>query len=101
MNKRRIIFLSIFGGYELIIFLLSLFVESNKSDVGFLFNIFGKIYLIKYGAFLGVAFLAVEFVWTWMDSKNVAKEKEAMRHENNVLKAKVYDLTNGGSGSPK
>lgn len=95
MNKRRVIFLSIFGVYELSIFIFSVVVEN--SDVGSLLSIFGKIHLIKYGALIGVAFLATEFVWTWLDSKNAAKEKETMRHENNVLKAKVYDLTNGGS----
>ncbi len=101
MSKRRIIFLSIFGAYELGIFLFSVIVESNKSDMGFLFNIFGSIHLVKYGTFLGVAMLATEFVWTWMDSRKVEKEKEAMRHENNVLKAKVYDLTNGTTSSVK
>ena len=95
MSKRRIIFLSIFGAYELGIFLFSIIVESNKSNMGFLFDVFKGIHLVKYGTFLGVAMLATEFVWTWMDSRKVEKEKEAMRHENNLLKAKVYDLTNG------
>ncbi len=99
MNKRRVIFLSIFGVYELSIFIFSVIVEN--SDVGSLLNIFEKIHLIKYGALIGVAFLATEFLWTWMDSKNATKEKEAMRHENNVLKAKVYDLTNEGPSISK
>jgi hypothetical protein len=97
MNKRRLIFLSVFGAYQLCIFIFALFVEN--SDPGTLFSIFGKIYLIKWGAFVGIAMLAAEFVWTWMDAKNAAKEKEAMRHENNVLKAKVYDLSNGSTNS--
>jgi hypothetical protein len=48
--------------------------------------------LFKYGTFLGCLLLATEVVWTWMDSKKIAREKEAMRQENNILKAKVYDL---------
>jgi hypothetical protein len=40
-----------------------------------------------------------EAIWTWLDNKNFEKEKEAMRHENNVLKAKVYDLQNGSKQS--
>jgi putative Ca2+/H+ antiporter (TMEM165/GDT1 family) len=92
MNKRRIIFLSIFGGYHLVSFLFTLFMESRMNDLSVLYGLFGKIYLFKYVAFLGLGLFVVEAVWTWRDSKNLEKEKEAMRHENNVLKAKVYDL---------
>jgi hypothetical protein len=95
MSKRRIIFLTIFGAYELGIFVFSVIVESNKTDMGFLFDVFGKIHLVKYGTFFGVALLAVEFIWTWMDGRKSAKEKEAMRNENNELKAKVDGLTHG------
>jgi hypothetical protein len=99
MTKRRLIFLSLFGGYQLLVFIFTIYVE--KSDTGVLFDLFSKMYLFKYGAFIGVALIATEFVWSWLDSKNASKEKEAMRHENNVLKAKVYDLTNGSASSVK
>ncbi len=92
MDKRRLIFLGVFGLYHLSALIFTLIMEFNKNDLSLLYSLFGKISLFKYGAFFGVALFAVEVVWTWRDSKNAEKEKEAMRHENNVLKAKVYDL---------
>jgi uncharacterized membrane protein len=101
MNKRRLIFLSVFGGYHLMTLLFTVFMETKKNDLSLLYSLFGKITLFKYGAFLGLVLFAVEAVWTWRDAKNTEKEKEAMRHENNVLKAKVYDLSNGSSTPSK
>ncbi len=92
MNKRRLIFLSVFGSYHLAAFVFTLFMESQKNDLSLLYSLFGKIALFKYGAFFGLTLFAVEAIWTWKGSMNAEKEKEVMRHENNVLKAKVYDL---------
>jgi prolipoprotein diacylglyceryltransferase len=93
MNKRRLIFLSVFGFYHLSALVFTLFVESKKEDFSQLLNLFGKITLFKYGALIGLLLFIAEVIWSWLDSKKLEKEKEAMRHENNVLKAKVYDLT--------
>jgi hypothetical protein len=101
MNKRRLIFLSVFGGYHLATLFFTVFMESQKNDLSLLYSLFGKISLFKYGAFFGFALFAVEAIWTWRDSKTVEKDKEAMRHENNVLKAKVYDLSNSSSAPSK
>jgi hypothetical protein len=101
MNKRRLIFLSVFGGYHLMTLLFTVFMETKKNDLSLLYSLFGKITLFKYGAFFGLILFAVEAIWTWRDGKNAEKEKEAMRHENNVLKAKVYDLSKGSSAPMK
>lgn len=74
-------------------------MEANKEDLSFLYSMFGKITWFKYGTLLGLGLFIAEVVWTWLDNKNFEKEKEAMRHENNVLKAKVYDLQNGSNQS--
>ncbi|MFM9838875.1 MAG: hypothetical protein ACKVOQ_11460 [Cyclobacteriaceae bacterium] len=95
MNKRRLIFLSVFGVYHLCAFGLTIFMDSQKNDLSLLYSLFGKITLFKYGALFGLILFGIEAFWTWRDQKNADKEKEAMRHENNVLKAKVYDLSNG------
>ena len=92
MDKRRLIFFSIFGGYHFIAFVFTLFMESQKDDLSLLYTLFAKITLFKYGTFLGLALFATEVIWTWRDSKKFAQEKEVMRQENNVLKAKVYDM---------
>lgn len=101
MNKRRLIFLSVFGGYHLVTLLFTVFMETKKNDLSLLYSLFGKITLFKYGAFFGLTLFVVEAIWTWRDAKNAERETEAMRHENNVLKAKVYDLSNGSSSPSK
>lgn len=93
MNKRRLIFLSCFGAYHLIVSLFTLYIESQKKDFSVLLGLFDKISLFKYGAFLGLLLLVTEFIWAWRDAKTSQQEKEEQRHENNTLKAKVYDLT--------
>ena len=101
MNKRRLIFLSVFGVYHLSAFVFTVFMESQKNDLSLLYSMFAKITLFKYGALFGLILFCTEAFWTWRDQKNTDKEKTAMRHENNVLKAKVYDLSNGTLGSAK
>jgi hypothetical protein len=99
MNKRRLIFLSVFGVYHLASVMVTIFMEANKDDLSLLYGMFAKISLFKYGTLFGLALFVTEVVWTWRDTKNQEKEKEAMRHENNVLKAKVYDLQNASKQS--
>lgn len=96
MDKRRLIFLSVFGAYHLLSVLFTLYIDGDTSA---LLGLVSKVSLFKYGAFLGLALLIAEAIWTWMDAKSYYKEKEAMRHENNVLKAKVYDLTEASKKS--
>jgi hypothetical protein len=50
---------------------------------------------------LGLVLLIIDFVWWWSESKEAEKEKNASRHENNTLKAKVYDLQETTKVAPK
>jgi ABC-type transport system involved in cytochrome bd biosynthesis fused ATPase/permease subunit len=90
MNQRRRIFFIVFGVYHLIILIFTIVVE--KADLGFLIDLYGKIWLMRWGAILGLGLFSADVVWTWLESRNTTKEKDAMRHENNTLKAKVYDF---------
>lgn len=92
MNKRRRIFFAIFGAYHLIILFFVIYIESNKEDFGILSQLYSKISLLKYGAVLGVVLFAADFIWWWLEGRSVKQEQETLRHENNTLKAKVYDL---------
>jgi hypothetical protein len=92
MNQRRIIFYSIFGVYQLIAFIFTLVMES---DTGFLFKIVNYIGWFKYVTFFGLLLIIVDFVWWWREAKNSEKTQDTMRHENNTLKAKVYDMQEG------
>lgn len=92
MTKNRIIFFSIFGGYHLIALLFTLYMDAQRQDFGLLTKMLSNISLFKYGAFLGLVLFIVDFVWTWKDRKKSQAEADTMRHENNTLKAKVYDM---------
>jgi len=98
MNKRRLIFFGIFGAYHLIAFVFTIIIENNT---GLLFKLVGYISTFKYGTFLGLLLFAIDFVWSWRESKETIKVQEAARHENNTLKAKVYDLQETSKTAPK
>ncbi|NOS91826.1 MAG: hypothetical protein HOP30_07885 [Cyclobacteriaceae bacterium] len=90
MNKRRLIFLLVFGLYHLAALIFTVYMDFNSS---ILFSLLDKIGLFKWGALFGIILFGVEAFWSWRDSKDAEREREAMRLENNTLKAKVYDLT--------
>lgn len=70
MKPRRLFFLSLFGAFQLFVFILTIYIDSKKTDLGFLLALFEKISWFKYGAFVGVVLIAIEFIWTRNDSKN-------------------------------
>jgi hypothetical protein len=92
MNQRRRIFFIIFGVYHLVVMIFVLFIEAQKEDLSLLYSLYSKIWVMRYGAMLGVLLFVVDFIWNWIESRNSGREKDVMRHENNTLKAKVYDL---------
>jgi len=67
MKKRRIIFLSIFGAYQLLVFLFTLLVEFKD---GYIYTLLNKVSLFKYGAFLGLVLFIIEFFFVKSDSQN-------------------------------
>ena len=97
MTKNRIIFFSIFAAYHLISFIFTLMIDANT---GLLFDIVQYISWFKYGAFLGVILIVIDFIWSWRLTKASKVKEEEARHENNVLKAKVYDFQEASKGKP-
>ena len=67
MNTRRIVFLSIFGAYQLVVFLFTLIVEFKD---GYIYTLLNKVSLFKYGAFIGLVLFVIEFLFVKNDSKN-------------------------------
>ena len=92
MKKNRVIFYAVFGVFHLFLFIFSLYVDSQKDNFQFLVKLQGKIWLIKYGAFIGLALLAVDVIWNWNVERQHKKEKDQFQHELNTLKAKLFDL---------
>jgi hypothetical protein len=101
MNQRRRIFFIIFGAYHLVTLFFVLFIEAQKEDLGLLYSLYSKIWMMRYGALLGVLLFAVDFIWNWIETRNTGREKDVMRLENNTLKAKVYDLQQPPAGPVK
>ncbi len=92
MNPRRRIFFLIFGLYHLFVLIFVLFIESQKEDLNLLYGLYSKLALLRYGALLGLILFGVDAVWHWIEHRNLKREHEALRLENNTLKAKVYDF---------
>jgi hypothetical protein len=67
MNTRRIVFLSIFGAYHLLVFLFTLLVEFKD---GYIYTLLNKVSWFKYGAFIGLALFVIEFYFVKNEVKN-------------------------------
>lgn len=101
MTRKRIIFYSIFGVYQLAAFVFTLIVDSMQSNAIGLLSLIKYIGWFKYITFLGLVLVLIDFIWLWRDSSKQKKQDEAFRHENNVLKAKVYDMQEGLKSKPQ
>lgn len=95
MSRRRVIFFAIFGLYHLLVLLFTSYIDIQKQDLGVLTRMYGFIYLFKYGAFLGLLLLAVDFIWSLIAQRATRQEMEVLKGEVMKLKAKVYDLQKG------
>ena len=67
MKKRRIVFLSIFGAYQLLVFLFTLLVEFKD---GYIYTLLNKVSLFKWGALIGLVLFIIEFLFVRNDLKN-------------------------------
>jgi hypothetical protein len=89
MNKNRLIFYAIFAGFNLAAFIFTLILESNTS---MLFKMVQYVPWFKYGALLGLILVIIDVSWSWIINRDSKKEKAALTHELNTLKAKLFDL---------
>ena len=92
MKKNRLIFYLIFGLFHLFIVIFSLYMDSERDNIGVLISMQKKIWLIKYGSFLGLILLITDFVWSMRGEKEHTVEKDKLEHELKTLKAKLFDL---------
>jgi hypothetical protein len=84
----RVIFYSVFGFYQLSTFIFTVMVDGHMD----LFGLLDDIYKFKYIALVGITFVAIDYLWYRIERRGEKKREEAMIHENNVLKAKIYDF---------
>ncbi len=90
MAKNRLIFYSIFGAYQLAAFIFTLVIDTE--DTSSLLSLYGYLGWFKYLSFIGVILIVTDFAWSWRYIIRARQEVEEFRHENNTLKAKIYDI---------
>ena len=90
MGKNRLIFYSIFGLYQLGAFIFTLAIDTDNTAA--LLSLYSYLPWFKYLSFIGVMLIVTDFVWSWREVSKVKQEVEEFRHENNTLKAKIYDF---------
>src|SRR5687768_16044392 len=89
MKKNRLIFYGLFAAYNLGAFIFTLILENNTS---MLFSMVQYVPLFKYGTLLGLILVIIDVIWSWIINRDSTKEKAALTHELNTLKAKLFDL---------
>ena len=92
MTRRRIIFLAVFGVYQLLALIFTIYLEVQRDDIGTLTFIHGRINLLKYASMFGVVLIVVEVAWSWWVDRTARKEEAYLRAEMEKLKARLSDL---------
>lgn len=92
MNKNRLIFYSIFTAFHLFLVIFAFYIESQKDDFNFLFSVLKWISVMKWGAIFGLLLVSLDVIWSWIINRDSQKEKAALTHELNTLKAKLFDM---------
>ena len=88
MSRNRVILYVVFLCFHVGAFIFTLMIQ----DFTFLTKIFEHIWLFKFITFFGIVLIVIDFVWSWIVSRDSQKEKAALTHELNTLKAKLFDL---------
>jgi hypothetical protein len=76
-----------------------MYVDANKNDFGFLSQLLKLVSWMKWGAIFGLILLITDVVWDRMTAKENEKEKAALTHELNTLKAKLFDMQEASTRS--
>jgi hypothetical protein len=89
MKKNRWIFFSIFALFHFGAFIFTVILDNNTS---LLFKMVGWVPSFKWITLFGLILLITDIVWAMSIQKENDKEKDALNHELNTLKAKLFDL---------
>ena len=89
MKRNRVVFYLIFTLFHIGAFI---FTVALGKDSGFLMSMFSWVPYFKWVTLIGVVLVLVDFIWSWAAAKDRQREREALSHEVNTLKAKLFDL---------
>ncbi len=100
MKKLRLIIYILFFGFNISLFLFSIYVESfdNIFELGSL--ILPKIPYMKYGALIGLVLVVVDYVVDKIEKKALTKEIEKIQNELNAVKAQLFDKQQSPTTAP-
>lgn len=96
MNQKRLLLYLIFAVYQFSAFIFTVMVDGHLDLLGLL----KFIPWFKFISFLGVTLFMIDFVWFWIDRRTARKREQELTQENNVLKAKIYDLQESKDTGP-
>jgi hypothetical protein len=89
MKQNRWIFFGIFAFFHLSAFIFTFILDNNTS---LLLKMVGWVPSFKWITLLGVILLIIDILWALRINRENEKEKAALQHEINTLKAKMFDL---------
>jgi hypothetical protein len=91
MKKLRLTIYILFFGFNISLFLFSIYVETfdNIFELGSL--ILPKIPYMKYGALIGLILVIVDFIMDKAEKKVLSMEVEKIKNELNAVKAQLFD----------
>ena len=89
MKKNRWIFFGVFAIFHLSAFIFTIMLQGNTS---LLLTMAGWIPSFKWITLFGLILLIIDVIWAISIHKENQKEKAALNHELNTLKAKLFDL---------
>lgn len=89
MKKNRLIFYILFALFHLGAFI---FTVALGNDSRFLMSMFSWVPHFKWVTLLGVVLVIIDFAWTSIEAKDRNRERAALAHEVNTLKAKLFDM---------
>lgn len=101
MKKNRLIFYGFFAFFHLFIFLFSLYMDNQKDNLQFMVQLLGKIWMLKYGSFIGLVLLGIDIVWLMKSEREHTKERAQMDSDMMNLKAKLFDLQEAAKRPPQ
>lgn len=67
-------------------------MDKEQNNFNLLLAMQKKIWMLKYGSFIGLVLLGVDIVWLLRAEKAHEREKQAWDAEMQALKAKLFDL---------
>jgi hypothetical protein len=92
MKKPKSIFFLVYLLFHVFLLVISIYVNFRSEDFEFLLYLRSKMDLMVYGSALGLILFFINLVFSGLETRNHAKDKEILEKEVNALKAKMFDL---------